>query len=500
MGVVNVTPDSFSDGGAWFDARGRGRARPRAGRRRAPTSSTSAVSPPGPAPSGRAPQEELRRVVPVVEALGADGAVVSVDTMRAEVAAAALDAGASLVNDVSGGLADPEMAGAGRRRGPCPSSRCTGAGTAATCSQRAVYDDVVADVVRELGERRRGAGRRPASARTPSCSTRVRVRQERRAQLGAAAPPRRARGARPPRARRHLAQDLPRPVGRAPRRPPARRWSATSSPRRRPCTSPGRRVVRARPRRRRDRRRPRRRRARTAGERRGPDDVPGPPRERASRRDRIDLRGVAAAATTACSRTRSARARSSSSTSQLAATSRAAGRSDDLADTVNYAEVGAEVRRPGHRGRAVRPHRAARRGHRRRRASRHDRGRRGRGHRAQAAGAGRAAVLRRGRDRRRARGVPVVVALGANLGAAAGRCRRGHRPAQRRRGLRVRAVSQLVETEPVGGPEQPATSTPSCSPARPSRPRSCSPSCTASRRTTDGRARCAGAHGRSTST
>lgn len=54
-------------------------------------------------------EEELRRVLPVVSALAADGVVVSVDTMRAEVAAAAVGAGAALVNDVSGGLADPDM-------------------------------------------------------------------------------------------------------------------------------------------------------------------------------------------------------------------------------------------------------------------------------------------------------------------------------------------------------------------------------------------------------
>src|SRR5690606_11055693 len=53
--------------------------------------------------------EELRRVVPVVEALAADGIAVSIDTMRASVAGAALDAGAVIINDVSGGLADPSM-------------------------------------------------------------------------------------------------------------------------------------------------------------------------------------------------------------------------------------------------------------------------------------------------------------------------------------------------------------------------------------------------------
>ncbi|MEI2826541.1 MAG: dihydropteroate synthase [Dermatophilaceae bacterium] len=58
-----------------------------------------------------------RRTIPVVQALAAEGATVSVDTMRAEVAAAALDAGATIVNDVSGGLADPDMLGLVAARG-----------------------------------------------------------------------------------------------------------------------------------------------------------------------------------------------------------------------------------------------------------------------------------------------------------------------------------------------------------------------------------------------
>ena len=74
-----------------------------------PTSSTSAASPPAPAPPGRSSRRSSVGVVPVIAALAAGGATVSVDTMRAEVAEAALAAGATIVNDVSGGLADPQM-------------------------------------------------------------------------------------------------------------------------------------------------------------------------------------------------------------------------------------------------------------------------------------------------------------------------------------------------------------------------------------------------------
>ena len=108
MGVVNVTPDSFSDGGR-FDTVQAAVAHGLAlladgadildigGESTRPGATRPLVS------------EELARVVPVIEALAAAGAVVSVDTMRAEVAQAALRAGASIVNDVSGGLADPAI-------------------------------------------------------------------------------------------------------------------------------------------------------------------------------------------------------------------------------------------------------------------------------------------------------------------------------------------------------------------------------------------------------
>lgn len=108
MGVVNVTPDSFSDGGRWAEpetAVEHGRDLLADGADLLDIGGESTR------PGATRPllAEELRRVVPVVAALAGQGAVISVDTMRAEVAQAAIEAGALLVNDVSGGLADPEI-------------------------------------------------------------------------------------------------------------------------------------------------------------------------------------------------------------------------------------------------------------------------------------------------------------------------------------------------------------------------------------------------------
>jgi len=150
MGVVNVTPDSFSDGGAWFTpeaAVAHGRELVEQGADLLDVGGES-TRPGAERPSTT---EELRRVLPVVEALSAL-APVSVDTMRAEVAAAALDAGASLVNDVSGGLADPEMAALVAERA-VPYIAMHWRGHSRDMQARAQYDDVVADVVRELAER-----------------------------------------------------------------------------------------------------------------------------------------------------------------------------------------------------------------------------------------------------------------------------------------------------------------------------------------------------------
>ena len=152
MGVVNVTPDSFSDGGRYLaadDAIARGRqliadgadlldiggesTRPGAGR-----------------PSD---DEELRRVVPVVAALADAGIPLSIDTMRARVADAALEAGARIVNDVSGGLADPDLVRV-VAEAEAPMIAMHWRGHSADMQQRAHYDDVVEDVLRELAQRR----------------------------------------------------------------------------------------------------------------------------------------------------------------------------------------------------------------------------------------------------------------------------------------------------------------------------------------------------------
>ncbi|WP_377645605.1 dihydropteroate synthase [Oryzobacter terrae] len=150
MGVVNVTPDSFSDGGAWFTpeaAVAHGRDLVEQGADLVDVGGES-TRPGAERPST---QEELRRVLPVVAALS-ELAPVSVDTMRASVAAAALDAGASVVNDVSGGLADPEMGPLVAERG-VPFVAMHWRGHSTLMQSRAQYDDVVADVCAELGAR-----------------------------------------------------------------------------------------------------------------------------------------------------------------------------------------------------------------------------------------------------------------------------------------------------------------------------------------------------------
>ena len=109
MGVVNVTPDSFSDGGEWFSADA---AIAHGFELVAQGSDIVDIGGESTRPGARRPgvDEELRRVLPVIRELVAAGAVVSIDTMRASVAGAALDAGAAFVNDVSGGQADAAMA------------------------------------------------------------------------------------------------------------------------------------------------------------------------------------------------------------------------------------------------------------------------------------------------------------------------------------------------------------------------------------------------------
>jgi dihydropteroate synthase len=151
MGVVNVTPDSFSDGGRWFGAEAAiahgleligqgadivdvGGESTRPGAQRIPA------------------DEELRRVKPVITELVKAGAVVSVDTMRAQVAEWAVNAGVSLVNDVSGGLADPYMPRLVGKAG-IPYVVMHWRGHSHEMHTRAVYADVVREVHDELAQR-----------------------------------------------------------------------------------------------------------------------------------------------------------------------------------------------------------------------------------------------------------------------------------------------------------------------------------------------------------
>jgi dihydropteroate synthase len=148
MGVVNVTPDSFSDGGQWFGATAAivhglelvaqgadiidvGGESTRPGAQRVPA------------------DEELRRVKPVITELVRAGAVVSVDTMRASVAEWAVEAGVSLVNDVSGGLADPYMPRLVAKAG-VPYVVVHWRGHSHNMQERAVFEDVVREVRDEL--------------------------------------------------------------------------------------------------------------------------------------------------------------------------------------------------------------------------------------------------------------------------------------------------------------------------------------------------------------
>ncbi|MFE6054164.1 dihydropteroate synthase [Kitasatospora sp. NPDC056446] len=149
MGILNVTPDSFSDGGDWLDpgravehglalvARGAdivdvGGESTRPGARRVPV------------------EEELARVLPVVRGLARRGVLVSVDSMRAEVAEAAVDEGARIVNDVSGGRADDRMAKTVARAG-VPFVVMHWRGQSREMDELAGYGDVVAEVVAEVG-------------------------------------------------------------------------------------------------------------------------------------------------------------------------------------------------------------------------------------------------------------------------------------------------------------------------------------------------------------
>jgi dihydropteroate synthase len=151
MGVVNVTPDSFSDGGRWY---GTEAAVAHGLELVAQGADIVDVGGESTRPGAQRVEadEELRRVIPVITELVAAGVTVSVDTMRASVAEAGLEAGVSLVNDVSGGLADPHMPRLVGAAG-VPYVVMHWRGHSHAMQSRAVYDDVVSEVREELGKR-----------------------------------------------------------------------------------------------------------------------------------------------------------------------------------------------------------------------------------------------------------------------------------------------------------------------------------------------------------
>jgi dihydropteroate synthase len=151
MGIVNVTPDSFSDGGEFLDPeraieQGRRLAQEGADILDVGGESTRPGADPVPA------EEERRRIEPVIAVLAGDAAEVSVDTAKASVAAAALDAGATIVNDVTALRGDPELAGLCAERG-CGLVLMHMLGDPRTMQHDPRYDDVVDDVKAFLDER-----------------------------------------------------------------------------------------------------------------------------------------------------------------------------------------------------------------------------------------------------------------------------------------------------------------------------------------------------------
>lgn len=151
MGVLNVTPDSFSDGGCFADAAdavAHGLAMHAAGADYVDVGGESTR----PGADRVDAQEECRRILPVISELAAAGVRVSVDTTRAEVAEAALGAGAVLVNDISGGLADSGMAKLVAQAG-VPWVLMHWRGHSRDMYAHAVYDDVVTEVCIELSTR-----------------------------------------------------------------------------------------------------------------------------------------------------------------------------------------------------------------------------------------------------------------------------------------------------------------------------------------------------------
>jgi len=151
MGILNVTPDSFADGGRHNDfeaAVHHGHEMLAEGVDIIDIGGESTK----PGVERVSEEEELARVIPVIKELAKTGVRISIDTMRASTARAAISAGAQIINDVSGGLADPEMLPTAAQLG-VPYIAMHWRGHSKDMNSRAVYGDVVKDVIAELQER-----------------------------------------------------------------------------------------------------------------------------------------------------------------------------------------------------------------------------------------------------------------------------------------------------------------------------------------------------------
>ena len=151
MGILNVTPDSFADGGRYNDfesAIRRGNEMISEGVDIIDIGGESTK----PGAERITLEEELNRVIPVVKELSQSGVRISIDTMRSEVARQAIEAGASIINDVSGGLADAEMLSTAASL-ELPYIAMHWRGHSKNMNSRAVYKDVVGEVIIEIEER-----------------------------------------------------------------------------------------------------------------------------------------------------------------------------------------------------------------------------------------------------------------------------------------------------------------------------------------------------------
>lgn len=151
MGILNVTPDSFADGGRYNDfdsAIGRAHQMISEGVDIIDIGGESTK----PGAERITLEEELARVIPVIKELSQSGIKMSIDTMRSEVAHKAIEAGALIINDVSGGLADTQMLSTAAEL-ELPYIAMHWRGHSKDMNSRAVYKDVVSEVINELGER-----------------------------------------------------------------------------------------------------------------------------------------------------------------------------------------------------------------------------------------------------------------------------------------------------------------------------------------------------------